>query len=145
MPDHPSYDAEGNIVFTYLRCDAKQGSCVKAIPEDYLGRCYSHIENYPSVEPTSYADNTDCVGGVCLMGKQGISSVRVGCSMSCAQDSDCPEGSICSSFGARPGCFREQHPGSYPPMLTGGSGAPAQEEVRFCVPRRDDDPDDGGV
>lgn len=84
----------------YLDCDAETGTCVvgiePAIP-DYLAPCSVDLSDFPPFEGLVRDDA--CSAGVCIFEEADSAAAcrPNGCTVPCQYDSDCPQGSGCSS------------------------------------------------
>jgi hypothetical protein len=100
LPTPALPDAQGNLVNTYLTCDGT--TCVNRPPPevpDYLAACGEGL--FDEVEPGEYGivAAPECEGGLCLYYRRSDAAcVDQGCTLRCAADQDCPNGSACVDF-----------------------------------------------
>jgi hypothetical protein len=87
----------GPITHVYLRCDIDAGRCVTRPPPlipDWLASCGIALGD--EIRDRIH-ETTACAGGVCAIGGSSPSCVEQGCTARCADDGDCPPGSLCSA------------------------------------------------
>jgi len=93
----PAEVVDGQVLNTYLACDALAGMCVGVDPpvvQDWLGPCHVDLSGLP-VGAYGYVSTHGCVEGVCLISPQDNGCFAQGCTRRCQHDGDCPSGSVC--------------------------------------------------
>lgn len=100
---HPSMAvrADGGIGQTHLRCDVALGICVETDgPElsDWLGPCDPVLMAHVQKGAYGTLADTTCSAGWCAyFADHEENCVRQGCTRACANDQECPPGSVCQT------------------------------------------------
>jgi hypothetical protein len=88
---------DGPITHVYLRCDLDAGRCVDRPPPppipDFLESCGIGVD-----DPARFGlhESTACGSGWCYVDGATQACVYQGCTAPCADDGDCPPGTLCS-------------------------------------------------
>jgi hypothetical protein len=112
LPTPAIPDGMGHLVNTYLTCDGT--TCVTRPPPDvpdYLGACGEGL--FGAVPPGYHGilAAPACSGGLCLYYRRhDVTCVDQGCTLRCAGDQDCPQGSACVEFDAVSGACKPGGP-----------------------------------
>jgi hypothetical protein len=88
---------DGKVVRTYLACDAISGKCVAVDPPvvpDWLAPCGMDLSALPP-DAYGYVSSPACGTGFCLVAFDDAGCVRQGCTATCENDWDCPQGAVC--------------------------------------------------
>jgi hypothetical protein len=97
-------EPDGALSPIHLVCDVQQGTCVETAPpviDGYMTSCEvtpSDIVSFPGHSP-HVLDDTSCVTGLCLADNSDQRAcVPQGCTVTCADDADCPARAVCKTI-----------------------------------------------